>query len=99
MVTEVIREFQKLLGVAGKSRQLGENEAVNVAALHIGEHPFGFRMVFDGFAGNTGQVIHFLDRPAAHGGVGLRAFKVMRGALALGLVLARNANPDADFLR
>jgi hypothetical protein len=36
---------------------------VNVAALHVGNHPLGFGIFHDGFAGHAGKVIHFRNRP------------------------------------
>jgi hypothetical protein len=56
-------------------------------------------MFFDGFAGNARKVIHLFDRPAARGGVVFGAFKVMGGAFALRLILAGNADQDANVLR
>lgn len=102
MVAEVFGEFQKLLGVAGEPRQLGKDDAGDVAAFDVGQHPFGFGMVFDGFAGGAGvagKVIHFFDRPAARCGVCFGAFKVMRGAFTFGQINAADTNPDADVLR
>ena len=96
MVAEVFGEFQKLLGVAGQPRELGKDEAGDVAAFDVGKHPLGFGMFLDGFAGDAGKVIHLLDRPAAGVGVCLGAFKVVRGAFALGLIFTGNPNPDAD---
>jgi len=57
-----------------------------VAAFDIGEHPPRFGVFLDGLAGDAGKVIHLLDLPAAGGGIGFSAFKVVGGAFALGLI-------------
>lgn len=99
MIAKKLGERQKLLRVTGKSRELGKDNAGDVAAFDVLHHAPGFGMFLDGFAGDTGKVIHFSDRPAACGGIGSGAFKVVGGAFAFGLIFARNANPDADVFQ
>src|SRR5882757_9615949 len=50
------RRIPKFLGVPRQTRQLGEDEAGDVAAFDISEHPPGFGVFLDRFAGDTGQV-------------------------------------------
>ena len=81
---EVIGKILQLAFVAREARQFGKDEAGDVSALHVGEHPFGFGMFLHGPAADAREVIDLLDRPALHDGAmaGLRA---PRGTLGLGL--------------
>ena len=82
MQPEKISEFQKFLRVSGKTGELGKNEAGDVAALHVGNHPLGFGIFHDGFAGYASKIIYFRNRPIVELGVFAGALLVVFWAVA-----------------
>ena len=98
MLAEEVGEFEQLLGVARQAGELGEYEAGDAAGADVGEHPLGFRMVNHRLARHNGQVVELFDCPAVESGVLAGAFLVMLRALALGLILGRDPNLDANRL-
>ena len=62
------------------------------------EHALRLRVPDDGLPAHGLEVIRLADLPAFGLGVGARALLVVLGALALGLILSRNTDPDADKL-
>ena len=58
----------------------------DVVALDILHHALGLRVLHDGLAALSGEVIHLFDSPAAALGVASRPILVMFRAFALGLI-------------
>ena len=96
VLVEEVRELLQLAAVAGQAGELGEQEAGDVAALHVLHHALGLGVLHDGLAALPGEVIHFLDLPPTAFGIAAGAFFVVFGAVALGLILGADANPDTD---
>jgi len=97
--SEDVRELEKFLGVAGKSRELREDKAGDPAASHVSEHPVGFRQPHDRFPAHGFEVVDLADVPALRLGVGAGSSFVVLGAFAPDLILGRDPNPDPDRLR
>ena len=66
-------------------------------AFDVRQHPLTFGMVFDRLAGDAGQIINLFDCPALRSGAGAGALQMVLGAIALGLFVAADTNPDANF--
>ena len=96
MGAENIGEIQKLLGIAGKAGEFGKNEAGDVPALNIGNHPLGFGLLHDGFAAHASEIIKFADFPAFGFRIEAGSVFVMLRAFTARLIFGRNPNPDAD---
>ena len=93
-----IGEFEEFFGVAGEAREFGKDEPLDMAALHVCEHSLGLGIFLHRLAAHPGEVIDFAHVEALRLRVKFGAFKVMLGAVAVGLVLGGDANPNADWM-
>jgi len=99
VLPEKIGEFEEFLGIASQPRKLGENEAGDVAAFDVIEHPLGFRVILDALSTpslHSGKIIHFLDLPAACQGIRTGTLQMMLGTFAFNLIFGGDANPDGN---
>src|SRR5262249_36871148 len=74
--------------------ELGEDEARDAAGAHVLHHAPRLGGGHDRLAGDAGQVVQGHDLPAADLRVAPRAVLVVLRALAFGLVLGRDPDPD-----
>lgn len=95
---EVVGEIHQLAGIAGEAGELGKDEAGDVAALHVGEHPLRLGVLHDRLPGDPGEVVDLDDLPTFCGAVVGRACAMVLGAVTLSLVLGRDAHPHTDAL-
>lgn len=72
---------------------------MDVPRFNVGEHPFRFRMFEHRFSADAFKVVHLDDVPTLRFGIVSGAFFMVLRALAAGLILGRDANPDADRSR
>src|ERR1041384_874623 len=84
--------------MASKPCQFGENEAVDVATLDVGEHPPCLRVLHNRFSTDSGEVVYFSYIPALCGRIISTAIFMMLRTFALGLIFGRNPNPNANIL-
>jgi len=96
VLPEEFRELQKLHGVAGKAGELGENESLDVPALHVCKHPFGFGVFLDVFPRDSIKPVHFGDMPTLGFGVCAGTALVGLGGFPFDLVFSRDPNPEPD---
>lgn len=98
VLLEKLGELKKLLRVPGEPCELREDEARDVARLHVAEHPLGLGMTHDRFPAHRFEVVDLDDLPTLRLGIEACAPLMVLGALAPGLILSRDADPDARSL-
>lgn len=98
MFAEDVREVEEFARVAGEPRELGEDQAGDSARGDVLQHALRLGMSHDGLPAHRFEVIDLADVPAF--GLSVRAGPslMVLGTLAAGLVLGRDADPDADGL-
>ena len=98
MLAEDVREVEQLARVPCEASELGEDQAGDAPRGDVLEHPLGLGMSHHRLPAHCFEVVDLADIPALRLGVGPGALLVVLRALASGLVLGRDADPDADGL-